>query len=335
MHLGEVYHGRFEVVHKLGYGGFSTVWLCLDRHNHQWRAVKFIIADGSTDEESDLRLLAMLCGNGVSRNECEENHLTLPIDSFWVNGVNGRHLCLVLPLLGCPISSKSIQDSSDSFKQIFRQTGKALQFLHRQGICHGDITPKNVLFHLEDTAQISREEMISLIGEPEMEEVRTFERGKPCPRYPSYVVEPADLSRLRSKDDISVIDFGECFKVSDPPKFIGTPNMYAAPEIRLPSNPGFSGDVWALACMIVEVRIRSRLFHTGVRTGDLIAWLWGFLGPLPEPYRSIRVKQLEKVLEDIGEDDDIESIEERKLAEEQLGEISDQMVERPYTTRVK
>lgn len=41
---------RFRVVHKLGYGQFSTVWLCYDEEDKIWRAVKVICADSSSDK---------------------------------------------------------------------------------------------------------------------------------------------------------------------------------------------------------------------------------------------------------------------------------------------
>lgn len=280
-------------------------------------------------------LLSTLELNGMGLNECEANHLALPIESFWIEGVNGRHLCLILPLLGDPIYKKSFRDSPDSFKMIFRQVGKALRFLHRQGICHGDITPRNILFRLEDTTRINREEMLNLVGVPEIEHVGTFTGEKPSPRYPPYIVGPADLSQLRSTGDISVIDWGECFNVSNPPEFIGTPNAYSAPEVRFQFNPGFSGDVWALACTLIEVRTRSAMFDNTTSVGELVACFSVFLGPLPEPYRSVRIKQLREMLEEVGEGDDPGSLRLKKSAEEQLEELSGKLLEREDTIGFK
>lgn len=335
VHLGEVYNRHYEVIHKLGHGGFATVWLCLDTRSHQWRALKIIAADYSDEEGSDLRLLSILDLDGKGLSECEENHVALPVDSFWIEGVNGQHLCLILPLLGDSIRTKPIWDPPNSFKQIFRQAGKALQFLHRHGICHGDITPRNILFRLEDTTRISREEMLNLVGKHGVEFVRTRTGEKPSPRYPSYIVGPADLSQLMSTGDISVIDFGECFNVSNPPEIIGIPNAYSAPEVRFQFNPGFSGDVWALACTLMEIRTGSVLFSNTERIGALVACFSAYLGPLPEPYRSIRITQLHEMLEEIGQENDPESLRLKSSAEEQLAEFSDPTVERKDTVRFR
>ena len=31
MHVGEIYNGRYHVLAKLGWGHFSTVWLCQEK----------------------------------------------------------------------------------------------------------------------------------------------------------------------------------------------------------------------------------------------------------------------------------------------------------------
>ena len=40
MHVGEVYNARYEVLRKLGWGHFSTVWLCHDRRTGEQVALK-------------------------------------------------------------------------------------------------------------------------------------------------------------------------------------------------------------------------------------------------------------------------------------------------------
>ena len=37
--------GRYRVVHKLGFGGYSTIWLALDTIHRQYVAVKICSAD--------------------------------------------------------------------------------------------------------------------------------------------------------------------------------------------------------------------------------------------------------------------------------------------------
>ena len=53
IHLGDRIGGRFTVVHKLGHGGFGTVWLVRDAENRNGRyvALKVIAAAYSEDYE--------------------------------------------------------------------------------------------------------------------------------------------------------------------------------------------------------------------------------------------------------------------------------------------
>ncbi|KAG6365455.1 hypothetical protein INS49_007066 [Diaporthe citri] len=45
VHLQDVYDRRYSVVHKLGFGGFSTVWLARDSVEMQWVALKILAAE--------------------------------------------------------------------------------------------------------------------------------------------------------------------------------------------------------------------------------------------------------------------------------------------------
>jgi hypothetical protein len=52
VHLGDVFGGRYRVVHKLGFGGFSTVWLARDALKNCWVALKIVAARESATCEA-------------------------------------------------------------------------------------------------------------------------------------------------------------------------------------------------------------------------------------------------------------------------------------------
>lgn len=52
VHLGDVYDGQYRVVHKLGFGGFSTVWLARDFSASRWVALKIVAARESPAYDS-------------------------------------------------------------------------------------------------------------------------------------------------------------------------------------------------------------------------------------------------------------------------------------------
>jgi serine/threonine protein kinase len=53
--IGEVLHERYEIVHKLGWGGCSTVWMAHDTKERKYVALKILTAAerGHTHGESD------------------------------------------------------------------------------------------------------------------------------------------------------------------------------------------------------------------------------------------------------------------------------------------
>jgi serine/threonine-protein kinase SRPK3 len=95
VHLGDVYDGRYRVVHKLGAGGFSAVWLARDETEHRWVALKIVVADHSMSVSTKSQLschTALQCARDtVFDFVVEHRHFTL-------GGPNSRHLCLVLPV---------------------------------------------------------------------------------------------------------------------------------------------------------------------------------------------------------------------------------------------
>jgi serine/threonine-protein kinase SRPK3 len=66
-------------------------------------------------------------------------------ESFVIDGPNGRHICLVLPVLGPSASELSDGLNSRFCPSVSRQAGykatKALADLHAQGVCHGGRVP--------------------------------------------------------------------------------------------------------------------------------------------------------------------------------------------------
>lgn len=131
--------GRYTVFHKLGFGGYGTVWFCRDTVLEKWKAIKLLAASESGPDNNDLKVMRMF--NGVSRDELEHHRVCLPDSHFYEVGPNGKHLCLVLPVLAEPIIeawSEFGGDEPDMLKQLCAQMCEAMQFLHKHDICHGD-----------------------------------------------------------------------------------------------------------------------------------------------------------------------------------------------------
>lgn len=81
---------------------------------------------------------------------------------------------------------------------------------------------------------------------------------------PPYLVKAAYLDQefhsAFATGDICVVDFGECFETSNPPKRGAIPFAYASPELALSEASTPASDIWALAATIFEIRFGRRLF---------------------------------------------------------------------------
>ena len=134
VHLSDVYDGRYKVVHKLGFGGFSTVWLARDNVTNRWVALKVIAARDSPTYEARSTI--------ASHPSIVGSRLFAVADRrFWIDGPNGRHLCLVFPVLGPNLAklSKGIYSRMKPgfAKEVSLQAAQALAHLHSNGLCHG------------------------------------------------------------------------------------------------------------------------------------------------------------------------------------------------------
>lgn len=135
VHIGDEFDkGRYRVAFKLFWGGFSTVWLARDRTDRRWVALKIVRAEDSQDYEA--RSVAT-SHPGIA----ESSLFVVPERRFWIDGPNGKHLCLVLHAMGPDLSrlSKGIYTrlNSDFARRVSLQAARALAKLHSLGLCHG------------------------------------------------------------------------------------------------------------------------------------------------------------------------------------------------------
>ncbi|KXX74462.1 Serine/threonine-protein kinase AFC3 [Madurella mycetomatis] len=146
VHLGDILDscGRYRVLHKLGHGGYGTVWLCrnlISTERTQYVALKIIRADASEKDCPELLLSRLQFAVQEDKHADWSRFICFPLDQFKIEGPNGTHLCFVYPLLGPRVSYGAFR-GSDNLDKILRdvchKTAKAIAFLHTQGLCHGE-----------------------------------------------------------------------------------------------------------------------------------------------------------------------------------------------------
>lgn len=140
---------------------------------------------------------------------------------------------------------------------------------------------------LANLDQLSEDELLSLVGTPEKTYV-CIQSGKELPTSsPSYLIFPADLSKLIDNyltDQICVVDFGESFPISSPPEDLGIPENYLPPEVLLEQENAISPacDLWALGCTLFEIREQLALFYMIFGKDELLAEMVRFFGKPPD-----------------------------------------------------
>lgn len=139
--IGDVFHrGRYHIIHKLGFGSSSTVWLARDRHLQRYVSLKILMArQVSTSKESEI--LRLLSGNSKPTHP-GQRFIPRLLDDFTIDGPNGRHRCLVQDFAACSIAVAKEWSSNNMFPvETARSTAAqlilGLSYLHSQGVCHG------------------------------------------------------------------------------------------------------------------------------------------------------------------------------------------------------
>ncbi|KAL2371953.1 CMGC/SRPK protein kinase [Blastomyces gilchristii SLH14081] len=294
--LGDAFsHGRYRVLHKLGFGGSSTVWLARDELSQRLVSLKILTAERSNacPEPEILRYLQ----NNPSHTLGREYILPLH-DCFHTEGPNGRHTCLVSLFAGPSLSQLSESPGQPggcrrlrghAARQIAKQVGLAIEFLHSQGVVHGDLTASNILFQLADI-KWSDQDITKQFGPPVTESLRPLSAEQSvC--APEFLVAPLQISDLDTRHftgNIQLIDFGESFLSNSPPATgLRTPFSYLAPEGIFDAKASVWADLWALGCIIYEIRAGTQLFASFFGGPDeVLRQIVQTFGKLPEPWWS-------------------------------------------------
>lgn len=235
VHLDDTFaDGRYQILHKLGYGGLATVWLGRDRLKERLVSLKIIKAQASSKACSEPQILQHLKASTV--NHPGRSHIMPLLDDFRVEGLNGSHMCLVSQVFGPSITQLSYYPGRVAGCRRLHTSGVvyggtttlSLHMIHIHLLTHVKIlTASNVLLRLTNIDAWSDKEIYERLGPPVKDNVLDS-AGDTAGRYaPGYLVEPANLSHLDPRfltKDIVLIDFGQSFRAELPPDHgTGTP----------------------------------------------------------------------------------------------------------------
>ncbi|KAI1905540.1 hypothetical protein LOZ12_006743 [Ophidiomyces ophidiicola] len=300
--IGNVLHGRYRIVDKLGFGGYSTLWLARDIQLCRYVVVKVGVADSRPHETRILRQLSAQDPPSSSTSTTVKSSkgrdlIPVLLDEFKIKGPNGIHPCYTMTPAQCNLREASYSRlfPIDVARGISAALALAVVFLHGRGYIHGDIHLRNVLARLPSSFdELSVDQFYEKYGKPETVPISRCDGGPLPPNIPAEAVLPLSLEKAAwdftlADAQVLLSDFGEAFTSAEVRygEECHTPLSMRAPEARFePRKPlTFAADIWSLGVAIWEVIGMKAIFSGECSTADeIISQQVDVLGPMPSEW---------------------------------------------------
>ncbi|KAK6841197.1 hypothetical protein PG987_002057 [Apiospora arundinis] len=217
--IGDVFQNRYQIVHKLGYGSYSAIWLARDDQMAKYVAIKVGTADHGPKE---LQILSLISALTASNGGFGSNLISPVLDRYHLEGPNGTHSCLVTTPARCSLADVTEAADHSPFnlsvaRSLCAQLAMAVAHIHDLGYVHGDIHMGNILLQLPNIDHLSTQQLYDEFGSPVPELVaRADKEPLTSPSIPSHVYPPIWLGKpgdemLLPEAKILLADFGTAF----------------------------------------------------------------------------------------------------------------------------
>lgn len=295
--VGDVLHSRYHITDKLGFGGYSTVWLARDTYLNRYVTLKINVASSIQHETKVLRALSSPSPSSSSEHP-GRRLVPVFLDEFEVKGPNGEHTCYTVAPAQCNLREASFSHlfPKEVARALSYRLAQAVAYVHSQGYVHGDIHLNNILFKLPSSFdELSISQFYEKFGEPETVPLIRCD-GEPLPpNAPTKAVVPLFIGKYADEFSLSdahplLTDFGEAFSPASETRLgkdCHTPNAFRAPEAKFESQMplGYPSDIWSMATAIWEIIGTKAIFSTDFVDGDQIAARHiDVLGPMPSEW---------------------------------------------------
>lgn len=278
--VGDIFNKRYKVLSKLGWGYFSTVWLCIDLRSGRHVAVKVLKSGAGFTQAGQDELTLLRCASGPTARNPLKGRIVQLLDEFKLAGVNGIHICLVLELLGPDLRCWQMCFGNPGLslscvKHVITQVLEGLEYLHSHcKIIHTDIKPENIL--------------LCFTPHPPGGDIHTYSSSANRNTVLKAPGESGKLGTWGNLEDITVkiADLGSsCWVYKHFCQEIQT-RQYRSLEVLLGSEYGPAADIWSVACLAFELATGDSLFEPKAGPNfsleeDHLAHIIELLGKIP------------------------------------------------------
>lgn len=133
--IGDLFLQRYHVIRKIGWGHFSTVWLCWDLDDKRYVALKIVKSAANFTETAKDEIKILKAVRDTDQADPKRNKTVQLLNDFKISGVNGNHVCMVFEVLGHNLLKLIIKSQYrgipyENVKTIIRQVLEGLDYLH-------------------------------------------------------------------------------------------------------------------------------------------------------------------------------------------------------------
>ncbi|KAJ5152062.1 protein kinase [Penicillium capsulatum] len=170
--IGDVFCSRYQVIGKLGYGGYSTVWLCRDLQQHIYVTMKIYERD-SAHGQRETQVYKHLAS--IKSNHTGSILVRTALDDFQVPSadVSHSHQCLIHPPLAMNLCEPRNKGKAKVFTENLLKPTKPLIYRAPEVLLRMPWDQKIDIWNLGDLiwtlfeqGHLFYAEMIALLGPP-------------------------------------------------------------------------------------------------------------------------------------------------------------------------
>jgi serine/threonine protein kinase len=286
--IGNVLAQRYRIEHKLGHGGFSTVWMAHDIVTKMDVALKVTtLARYTEDPESTMH-------NEIRQRVRDTSKLLLSCGTFSLPTPNGHHKVLVFPLRGPSLHSCFASMSMFNRMSAAKQVLQALKCLHDANIVHRgpfiksprlsplrllpiDLNDKNIMCGIVPLDAYNTKMKYQYLGRPKKTILQNA-AGMPGEHVRSLVFPPSLLT-----ESVYLGDFGLAMHAGTSVNFKPqSPSAWCAPERLHQRDPSAASDMWSYMCLFAELYLGT--LPWSIYGNVLLPEMVNALGPLPQTW---------------------------------------------------